>query len=82
MSKVRRFARNNGLSPAIFGLFITFLCAESVAGLFAYNDDRKDHSLPAVSYAQFLTSGRFVEATLLHGTRIQFGRGCRYAIHT
>jgi hypothetical protein len=63
MTELRRFARNNGLSLAVFGLFLSFLTAESVTGLFAYNSDRQDHGLPAVTYAQFLTSGRFIEAT-------------------
>jgi hypothetical protein len=63
MSKLRRFARNNGLSLAVFGLFLTFLACESAAGLYAYNSDREDHGLPSVSYPQFLTSGRFIEAT-------------------
>jgi len=63
MSKLHRFARNNGLSLAVFGLFLTFLCAESITGLFAYNNDRQDHGQPAVGFAQFLTSGRFIEST-------------------
>ncbi len=63
MSKLRRFARSNGLSLAIFGLFLLFLAAESVVGLHAYNSDRQDHGLPAVGYAQFLASGRFIEST-------------------
>lgn len=60
---LRRFARRNGLSLAVFGLFLLFLIAESVVGSFAYNSDRQDHGLPALSYAQFLTSGRFIEST-------------------
>lgn len=51
------------MSLAIFGLFFLFLVAESVVGSFAYNSDRQDHGLPAVSYAQFLMSGRFIEST-------------------
>ena len=63
MSKLRQFAHRNGLSLAIFGLFLLFLVAESVVGSFAYNSDRQDHGLPAVSYARFLMSGRFIEST-------------------
>lgn len=63
MSKLRQFAHNNGLSLAIFGLFLLFLVCESVIGSFAYNSDRQDHGLPSVSYAQFLMSGRFIEST-------------------
>src|SRR5689334_11020522 len=63
MANLRRFARNNGLSLAVFGLFLLFLIGESIAGYHAYNDDRDDHGFPTVSYARFLTSGRFIEAT-------------------
>jgi hypothetical protein len=63
MSKLRQFARHNGLSLAVFGLFLLFLIAESIVGSFAYNSDRQDHGLPSVSYAQFLMSGRFIEST-------------------
>jgi len=63
MTTLRSFARNNGLSLAVFSLFLVFLAGESIAGFHAYNDDRKDHGQPAVSYAEFLTSGRFIEAT-------------------
>jgi hypothetical protein len=63
MTRLRRFAHNNGLSLAVFGLFFTFLVAESIAGLYAYNNDREDHGLPTVPYTDFLTSGRFIEAT-------------------
>ena len=54
---------HNGLSLAIFGLFLLFLVSESIVGSFAYNSDRQDHGLPSVSYAQFLMSGRFIEST-------------------
>ena len=63
MHGLRRFLYNNGLSLAVFGLFLTFLIAESVAGLQAYNNDRSDHHLAPVAYFQFLGSGRFIEAT-------------------
>lgn len=60
---MKRFLHDNGLSLTIFGLFLTFLVAESVAGLKAYNNDRRDHQVAPVSYLQFLSSGRFIEAT-------------------
>jgi hypothetical protein len=60
---LRRFAHRNGLSLAIFGLFLLFLSVESVVGTFAYNSERQDHGLAPVSYGQFLLSGRFIEST-------------------
>jgi hypothetical protein len=59
---MRRFLRNNGLSIAMFGLFLMFLFAESLCGHRAFNEDRKQHHRPAVTYSAFLTSGTFLES--------------------
>jgi hypothetical protein len=62
MSSIKRFAADNGLSLAIFGLFLVFFIGQSVAGHYAYNDERAQHGEPRVGYLQFLTSGRMLEA--------------------
>jgi hypothetical protein len=60
---LKRFVHNNGLSLAIFALFIAFLTAESFFGHLAYNNDLRQHGKPQVEYVEFLASGRFIEST-------------------
>jgi hypothetical protein len=59
---MRRFLYENSLSLVMFGLFVVTLGIQSVAGLNTYNDDRKEHDQPPVSYTEYLTSGHFIEA--------------------
>jgi hypothetical protein len=60
---MRRVLRNNGLSITLFGLFLIFLVAQSIAGYKANNSDNQEHRQPPESYGEYLTSGAFVEAT-------------------
>ena len=60
---MRRVLRDNGLSITLFGLFLVFLVGQSVAGYKANNSDNAQHHQPPESYARYLTSGAFVEAT-------------------
>jgi hypothetical protein len=60
---MRRVLRDNGLSITMFALFLVFLVAQSIAGYKANNSDNEQHRQPKESYAQYLTSGAFVEAT-------------------
>jgi uncharacterized protein (DUF486 family) len=60
---MRRVLRDNALSLTMFGLFVVFLVAQSFAGLRASNNDNQEHGQPPESYAEYLTSGAFVEAT-------------------
>jgi hypothetical protein len=60
---MRRVLRDNGLSLAMFGFFLVFLVAQSVAGYKANNSENEQHRQPKESYGQYLTSGAFVEAT-------------------
>jgi hypothetical protein len=60
---VRRILRENGLSIAVLSIFLLFLGAESVTGWQAYNDELRDHAKAAVGYGDFISSGRFIEAT-------------------
>jgi hypothetical protein len=61
--RMRRVLRDNGLSLTLFGLFLIFLVGQSVAGYKANNSDNQEHHQPPESYASYLTSGAFVEAT-------------------
>ena len=48
----------------MLGLFLIFLAAQSPAGYRANNNDNEEHHQPPESYAAYLTSEAFVEATL------------------
>jgi uncharacterized protein (DUF486 family) len=60
---MRRVLRDNALSLTMFGLFLVFLVAQSFAGFRTNNSENEDHGQPPESYAEYLTSGAFVEAT-------------------
>ena len=60
---MRRVLRDNALSVTMFGLFLVFLVAQSFAGFRSNNNDNQEHGQPRESYADYLTSGAFVEAT-------------------
>jgi len=61
---MRRFLRDNGLSLVLFGLFFfTFIVGQSLAGHSEYNDDQSEHGQPTVGFAEYLTTGHFIEAT-------------------
>jgi uncharacterized protein (DUF486 family) len=60
---MRRVLRDNALSLTMFGLFLVFLVAQSFAGFRSNNNDNQEHGQPPESYAEYLTSGAFVEAT-------------------
>ena len=53
----------NGLSIVLFGLFLVFLVAQSVAGHRVEVEDSREHGETPPSYGEYLTSGGFVEAT-------------------
>ena len=59
---MRRFLRDNGLSIVMFGLFVIFVTAQSIAGFFDYNSTQEEHGRAPVGYVQYLGSGDFVEA--------------------
>jgi uncharacterized protein (DUF486 family) len=60
---MRRVLRDNALSLIMFGLFLVFLVAQSFAGYRTNNSENEEHGQPPESYAEYLTSGAFVEAT-------------------
>jgi hypothetical protein len=60
---MRRALHDNALSISMFGLFLVFLVAQSVTGYRANNHENQEHGQPPESYAEYLTSGAFAEAT-------------------
>jgi hypothetical protein len=60
---VKRLLRDNSLSLVMFGLFALFLVGQSITGSAVYNDDQREHGEAAISYAEYLRTGHFVEAT-------------------
>jgi hypothetical protein len=56
-----QFLRDNSLSVVSLGLFLLALLGQSIAGMHAYNAERRDHDRPPVSYWPYLRSGHFVE---------------------
>jgi hypothetical protein len=54
--------RDNGLSIAMFGLFVVFLVALSITGLYQNNHEHLTHGWETQSYIQYITSGSFIEA--------------------
>ena len=60
---LRSRLRENGLSIVVLVLFILTFGAQAVAGIHEYNDERTDHGQAEVGFAQYLSTGHFMEAT-------------------
>jgi hypothetical protein len=60
---VRRKLRDNGLSLTMLGIFLVLLVLQSVAGWLVSNAEDAEHGRPTRSYASYLGSGHFAEAT-------------------
>ena len=60
---MRRIFYENGLSIAFFVLFALSLAGQSLTGHKQYNDGQQKQTQPAVGFAEYLTSGHFIEAT-------------------
>ena len=60
---MRRVLRDNALSLTMFGLFLVFPVAQSLAGYRTNNSENTEHGQPPESFTEYLTSGAFVEAT-------------------
>lgn len=77
--------RNNGLSISFFGLFIGALIAQSITGFDSYVEKLAAYHRPAISFAQYLVTGDFLEgifsnwqaAILQLGCLIVFGTALR-----
>ena len=60
---MKDFLRNNSLSITFFVLFIVAILAQVHFGHAEYNKDLQEQSVEAVSLAEYLTTGHFVEST-------------------
>lgn len=60
---MRRFLHENGLSLALFALFLFSFGGQILTGQREYNHDRQDHHQPTAGLGKYLTSGHFIEAT-------------------
>ena len=63
MPRGRGWVKEHSLAIALFGAFGVFLLAQSLTGWVAHNEDLTDHARSSISYAAYLTTGHFVEAT-------------------
>jgi hypothetical protein len=63
--------RNNGLSIALFSLFLLTEIGLSIAGYRHYNAEQLQHNRPVISYVQYLGSAAFFEVTM-ENCRVNF----------
>src|SRR6185295_13652021 len=59
---MRRWIHDNGLSIALFVLFLSCLIAQSVTGWIDYNAEQHDHQRSEIGYTSYLISGHFIES--------------------
>jgi hypothetical protein len=60
---MKRFFHNHGLSVVLLLAFLVLWAAQSVTGFRVYQQEQQLHGQPAESYASYLTSGHFWQAT-------------------
>lgn len=58
---MKRFLRDNGLSLALFGLFLLSFLGQAFSGMHRYNDDQNEHGNPTLSLKEYVTSDDFLE---------------------
>jgi hypothetical protein len=59
---MRRFLRDNGLSVALFALFVISIAGQALTGWRAHAEELEIHRLPAIGFAAYLASGHFLSA--------------------
>ena len=60
---MHRFLRDNGLSIALFSLFLLSFVGQALTGWRAQAEELRVHGLPAIGLLDYLTTGHFVSAT-------------------
>ena len=61
---MRKILRENGLSIVLGLLFLSFLGAQAVVGMYDYNDEQQLHGQPTVDFSGYLATSHFLEATM------------------
>lgn len=61
--RFHKWLRENALSVTLFALFFVFLVGMSISGYLHHNEELSEHGQSEMGYAQYVTSGEFVEAT-------------------
>lgn len=59
---IKRMLRNNGLSTAMFAIFLVTIIGMSIVGWYHENDELLEHGKPTQNYGEYVISGAFVEA--------------------
>ena len=59
---MRRFLRDNGLSVALFALFLVSLIGQALTGWRAHAEELRQHAQPEIGLAEYLASGHFISA--------------------
>lgn len=60
---MKKWAKEHGLLLANIGLFLAFFCGMVISGASDYSEDQLAHGEQAVSIAEYLGTGAFLEAT-------------------
>ena len=64
-TKKGSFFHEHGLSVVWLGLFfVSFMVGQALFGQIEYNEDQREHGRPEVTFAKYLTTAHFVEATM------------------
>jgi hypothetical protein len=61
---MRKILRENGLSIVLGLLFVLMLVAQTISGMYAYNEEQREHGQPTVDFAGYVSSSHFLEATM------------------
>jgi lipoprotein signal peptidase len=59
---MRKILRDNGLSIVLFLFFLFSIVGQSIAGLANFNEEQREHSQPALTYIDYVTSAGFAES--------------------
>jgi hypothetical protein len=58
-----RLWHENGLSIVLIALFVVTMTGQTLTGWFAYNAEQQEHREPVATFAEYLRTGHFGEAT-------------------